>query len=278
MKKGQFKIKALAAFMASSMVFTGTAGNLIVYAAGRGAGEASYKADNVLINSFTDGKSTSGLMARMWFPDAGAGYDGDGDGKGDYIDQVEGMITDIYEAGFGGVEITMLADNADYYWQGGNELAGKIGWGSSAWAEILSAALDTANSKEKEFLVDVTITAHWPMIINSVDPNDDNQQQQAAIADAKQLTREMMEQNIELNLPEMKTADSSNTERAISSFIFKDTLISAVLAKTDSDGNLDLHSLTDISDCVITAKKKGKADITVKTANGKKAVVKVTVR
>lgn len=250
MKKGQFKIKALAAFMASSMVFTGTAGNLIVYAAGSGAGEASYKADNVLINSFTDGKSTSGLMARMWFPDAGAGYDGDGDGKGDYIDQVEGMITDIYEAGFGGVEITMLADNADYYWQGGNELAGKIGWGSSAWAEILSAALDTANSKEKEFLVDVTITAHWPMIINSVDPNDDNQQQQAAIADAKQLTREMMEQDIELNLPEMKTADSSNTERAISSFIFKDTLISAVLAKTDSDGNLDLHSLTDISDCV----------------------------
>lgn len=106
MKKGQFKIKALAAFMASSMVFTGTAGNLIVYAAGSGAGEASYKADNVLINSFTDGKSTSGLMARMWFPDAGAGYDGDGDGKGDYIDQVEGMITDIYEAGFGGVEIT----------------------------------------------------------------------------------------------------------------------------------------------------------------------------
>lgn len=250
MKKGQFRNRALAAFMASSMVFTGAAGNLMVYAAGNGEGEENYKADNVLINSFTDAKSTSGLMARMWFPDAGAGYDGDGDGKGDYIDQVEEMITDIYDAGFGGVEITMLADNADYFWQGGNELAGKIGWGSSAWAEILSAALDTANSKEKEFLVDVTITAHWPMIINSVDPNDDNQQQQAAVADAQPLTEDMMDQDIVLNLPQMKTADASNTERAISSFIFKDTLISAVLAKTDSDGNLDLNSLIDISDCV----------------------------
>ena len=87
-------------------------------------------------SSFTNPKDTSKLMARFWFPDAGVGYDADGDGVGDEISMVEDMINEFVEAGFAGVELTMLSDNSNIFFDGGNELASKIDWGTDAWSNI----------------------------------------------------------------------------------------------------------------------------------------------
>ena len=46
-------------------------------------------------------------MARMWFPDAGAGEDND-----DYIDK---QISELAEKGFGGVEVAMLMSHGVHY-------------------------------------------------------------------------------------------------------------------------------------------------------------------
>ena len=47
-------------------------------------------------------------------------------------------------------------------------------------------ALYTANQVGKgdgtDFKVDITMTAHWPLVIDTVDPNDDEQQQQLTSA------------------------------------------------------------------------------------------------
>ena len=237
-----------------------------------------------IIASYENGNSTTGLMARYWFPDAGAGYDADGDGIGDHINQVREMIQDMAEAGFGGCELTMLLDSADYamlsdekYQQLGfsdaEDAISKIGWGSEAWANIIACATDTANQYNEEhgtnFKVDVTITAHWPMIINNLDPNDD-EQQQALVYTTQKVTAADLENGVDLALPEMKTKDTANSDAMTSTFIFKDTLVSSTLvryagseketSKNFSTGEditteyplADFNSMTDVTSAVTT--------------------------
>lgn len=259
MNKKKLWKKLLAGLTAGIVAVSALSINVNVLAA---ESDGTSNTDNLLINSFLNPDDTSGLMARYWFPDAGAGYDSDGDGRGDYIYMVEDMINEFIEAGFGGVELTMLADNADYYDVGGSELASKIGWGTEAWSNIIAAAVDTANQyKEKtgqEFIVDVTITAHWPMIINTIDPNDDNQQQELSYTYQKLtavdlgLTR-AARNDVYLDLPAMKTKDESNTDTNRSTFIFTDKLVSTVAAKVasvDQKGNpvLDYDSIVNLTD------------------------------
>ena len=121
-------------------------------------------------------------MLRFWFPDAGAGLtqseidelhaQGFTEFTEEYLYEVIDILHELYDAGFGGIEMTMLADSANY----GTELVSKIGWGTPAWVRILCQALATGNSLGKgdgtSFKVDVTMTAHWPLIIDTVDPND----------------------------------------------------------------------------------------------------------
>ena len=238
-----------------------------------------------IIASYQNGSSSAGLMARYWFPDAGAGYDADGDGIGDKIDQVREMITDMIEAGFGGCELTMLLDSADYamlsdekYQELGftdaEDAISKIGWGSEAWANIIACATDTANKYNEEhgteFKVDVTITAHWPMIINNIDPNDD-EQQQALVYTTQKVSAEDLENGVELALPEMRTEDTANSDAMTSTFIFKDTLVSSALVKYSGEESetttnaftgedvtttyplIDFASITDVTDGVTSA-------------------------
>ncbi|MCD8022660.1 MAG: twin-arginine translocation signal domain-containing protein [Lachnospiraceae bacterium] len=229
-----------------------------------------------------NGEPDTGLMASYWFPDAGAGYDADGDGVGDYVYQVEEMVADMVEAGFSGCELTMLIDTTDFGMLSDEEYAelgftdaedamSKIGWGTDAWSNIIACATDTANRYNSEegtnFKVDVTITAHWPMIINNVGPNDDEQQQDLVYTIQK-VTADELENGVTLQLPEMKTSDYANSSNMQSTFIFKDTLVSSTLATyageqtttsmdawsgeevTTSYAAYDYTSLTDVTDAV----------------------------
>lgn len=65
-------------------------------------------------------------MARMWFPDAGAGEDND-----DYIDK---QISELAEKGFGGVEVAMLMSHGVHY---DNPEAQTYGWGTDNWIKLL---------------------------------------------------------------------------------------------------------------------------------------------
>jgi|GEM_PF-5152806 hypothetical protein len=68
-------------------------------------------------------------MVRLWFPDAGAGLDP--------YNTLHKHIDSLAKAGFGGVEVAMLADGADF----NNQQAKLVGWGSDAWRDILKTIL-----------------------------------------------------------------------------------------------------------------------------------------
>lgn len=123
-------------------------------------------------------------MTRFWFPDAGAGLT-DQDYvtykeqlatgsenlySKDYLYSVADIIHELYDAGFGGVEMTMLCDSANY----SSTQAQIIGWGAPAWARVLAQALYTANNLgDGAFKVDLTLTSHWPLIIDNIECGKD---------------------------------------------------------------------------------------------------------
>lgn len=175
----------LAALLALAMT-TSVAGSAIPVSAAAN-GDTTY----TIAQGFQNPGAESKPMARFWFPDAGAGLP-----DSDYKYMVTDLINELAEGGFGGVEITMLADSNSY----DNDTAAQIGWGSDAWAEVLSTAVYAANQIEGGFRVDVTITAHWPPVINTIDPNDDEQQQELAYAYQK-LTADDLTGSTDLALP-----------------------------------------------------------------------------
>ncbi len=191
--------------------------------------ELAASADNSIAAGMIDPKVKAKPMARMWFPDAGAGWE-DEDGQ-NYLWMVEKQIKDMYDAGFGGVEITMLADENSMTTANSK----KFGWGSAAYVNIIKTALTVANNEALcpgGFIIDVTITAHWPPTINTVDPNDDGQQQEYR-TQTQVLSREMAEAALSgtgsynLKLPTMKVADQ---------FIFTNTIIAVAAARVTAAG------------------------------------------
>ena len=174
-------------------------------------------------------------MLRFWFPDAGAGLtqeqitalheQGLTEFDEEYLYEVVDIINELYEAGFGGVEMTMLADSANY----GTELVSEIGWGSEAWVRILAQALYTGNSlgygDGTSFKVDITMTAHWPLIIDTIDPNDDAQQQELHSV-LQTINVDEMGDEIVLELPSQDTADGKGGV-----FLATDTLVGVAVAK-----------------------------------------------
>lgn len=177
-------------------------------------------------------------MLRFWFPDAGAGLtqseidelhaQGFTEFTEEYLYEVIDILHELYDAGFGGIEMTMLADSANY----GTELVSKIGWGTPAWVRILCQALATGNSLGKgdgtSFKVDVTMTAHWPLIIDTVDPNDAAQQQELSYV-VQEIDPAAIGDTVTLELPAQKTKDNKNGV-----FLFTDTLVGVTLAKINA--------------------------------------------
>lgn len=185
-----------------------------------------------IIEAFQNPDVSEKPMARMWFPDASAGID--------EYDTIEKQIQELAEAGFGGVELAMMVDGGSF----NNEDAKIIGWGTESYRELLKKVLKAANAIEGGFIVDITYTAHWPLTISTIDPNDEAQQQNLVSVWQKVTQEDLANGTVELELPEGKYYDQMNAP-----FIFKNTLVSASLVKVESvneDGSLvlDLDSVT----------------------------------
>lgn len=184
-------------------------------------------------------------MARMWFPDAGAGATREG------LALVAKQIKDMAAAGFGGVEISYLADTSSY----GNSDARTIGFGSENWRKVLKQLLRTANAIPGGFKIDITITSHWPPVVNNIDPNDDEQQQQATVAYRKLTTADVTAGKASLPLPTQRTKDYAagfGGGDMTAAFLFVDKLSAATLAKVAAIGDdgkpvFELGSLKDVS-------------------------------
>ncbi|UDY25189.1 glycosyl hydrolase [Nocardioides sp. Kera G14] len=232
---------------------------------------SSSETDSILAgfeNPSTDAKP----MARLWFPDAGAGKDAES------LKLVSKQIEDMAAGGFGGAEIAFLADSKSF---GGssrmtNDELASYGFGSRNWKNIVTQLLTTANSIEGGFKIDFTITSHWPPIVNTIDPNDKAQQKEASQAYTKITAADLSEGKADLPLPTTRTKDFSNTTNLIADFVFTDDFSSADVAKVTSlndDGTpvLEYASLEDVTGA--TSKKKvtaaeASAGVSSKVVNG----------
>lgn len=169
------------------------------------------------IHYFKNPDYTAKPMARMWFPDATAGIDEN--------DTIAKQINALAEAGFGGVEIAMLADSSTYT----NEQTKYCGWGTEAWVELLKKVYRAANDVEGGFVVDMTISAHWPPSINTIDPNDEAASQEVSTSMTKITAQAIQDGTLKLNLPVQATEDGRGAN-----FLFVDRLVNAVVVKVDS--------------------------------------------
>ena len=147
-------------------------------------------------------------MFRCWFPDAGADPG-----------RIEKHVRTVYDAGFGGMEIAMVPqftefDQRDY------------GWATPRWKEMLRTILRTAATLPEPFKIDMTITAHWPPSLNTIDPNHSAAQKELRHTVTKVTTGGKME----LPMPETRTCDDDAGDAA--HFIFTDTFLCAARAKS----------------------------------------------
>ena len=178
----------------------------------------SKTADNAtevsVIDRFNEPDAIAKPMARMWFGEASAGVDDN--------DTIARQINALAKAGYGGIEVAMLADDSNYT----NAQSEYAGWGTPSWVSLLKKIYTAANAVKEGFIVDLTITSHWPPCLNTIDPNDNAASQEVSLAMTK-LTADMLAAGkARLNLPETKTADSHSAH-----FIFTDSLTSAAVAK-----------------------------------------------
>jgi hypothetical protein len=182
------------------------------------------------IAHFKDPAYTDKPMLRMWVPDATAGIDDN--------DTIKKQIDSLAAAGFGGVELTMLADSSSY----DNDEAATCGWGTEAWQKLLKKLFKAANEVEGGFRVDITITAHWPPTINTIDPNDTSASTEISSSVTKIRSGDVKSGAVALDLPTTKTEDNKDGH-----FIFTDTHVASSIAKvTAVDGKtltLDFDTL-----------------------------------
>jgi len=214
---------------------------------GQDTGDSSPAAssDSAAIAHFKAPRYTDKPMLRMWFPDATAGMDDN--------DVIARQVNAIADAGFGGVELTLLADSSRY----NNEEAAYAGWGTENWQKLLKKLFNAANAVDGGFEVDITITAHWPPTINTIDPNDTAAATEVSSSVTRITARDISGGTIQLTLPKTKTADSKGGR-----FIFTDTHVASSIARVtavrDKEVTLDFTTL----------KRVGVEPVTLESAAG----------
>lgn len=167
-------------------------------------------------------------MFRCWFPDAGAD-----------LRRVENHVNTIYTAGFGGMEIAMVPQFTRFD-------AREYGWATPRWKEMLRTILRTASALPEPFKIDLTITAHWPPALNTIDPNHPAAQKELSYT----ITKVTEEGTMELPMPRPRTCDDDHEDAA--HFIFTDTFLCAVSAKIvgKKGKKFILSDFTDVSSAV----------------------------
>lgn len=217
--------------------------------------------------NFSNPPTEARPMSRLWFPDAGAGASEEG------LVLVSKQISDMAEDGFGGVEIQFLADNSDF----SNAEARTVGFGSKNWRNLLKEVLRTANAIPGGFQVDLTITAHWPAIVNNIDPNDEASQQQLTYAFQKITAADMSKGTVDLPLPHQRTEDYSSNDALVADFLFVDRYQAAsVLKVVDFKNGRPVFEFASIIDASPQTVKRTVSDAEIaagaacKTENGVK--------
>jgi hypothetical protein len=199
------------------------------------------KADDKIIDKFKAQDVRARLMARVWFPDAGAGETEQG------LALVAKQVKDMARGGFGGLEVAFLSDSTSYT----NADAKAVGFGSKNWQKIIRQLLKTANAIPRGFEIDLTITSHWPPILNTIDPNDDAQQQEVLATYKKITDADLAARSTDLPLPEIRTRDFSNNRNLVADFVFVNKFRAATLAKVVSMNGttprFEVGSLTDMT-------------------------------
>ena len=135
-------------------------------------------------------------------------------------------IRDRYESGFGGVEIAFFPSGVAYD-------GSTYGWATEAWRETMKNILEIASEFEDGFVVDFTITPGWPVSINTIDPNDEEADQQLITAYAKVGATEGV---VDLPMLPVGTTDAIGNP-----FILTDRLVAAVVGRVtdvDAEGGL----------------------------------------
>ncbi len=178
-------------------------------------------------------------MFRCWFPDAGAD-----------LDRVENQVRTVYNAGFGGMEIAMVPQYSEFDQR-------QYGWGTPRWKEMIRRILRTADSLPDPFKIDLTITAHWPPAVNTIDPNHPAAQKELRYTVSK-VTRSGI---WELPMPETRTCDDDAGDAA--HFIFTDTFLCAVAGRISGRKGKKyiLSDLRDVSSAVTVLEKTTPAGI-----------------
>ena len=160
-----------------------------------------------ILNEFQQPGVDSRGMFRCWFPDAGAD-----------LSRIANHVRTIYKAGFGGMEIAMVPQYAEFDPR-------EYGWATPRWKEMLRCILKTAADLPEPFKIDLTITAHWPPALNTIDPNHPAAQKELRYT----VTKVTSGGKLELSLPETRTCDDDAGDAA--HFIFTDTFLCAVKAQ-----------------------------------------------
>lgn len=231
MRRRRFR-KAVSVFSAAALTAALALGS--VYTGGGATVEAEAVSGDVLA-AFEDPDSDAKPMVRWWFSDSWAGEDDD--------DMIEEYIQELADAGYGGVEITLLASGTDMT---SDQLA-EYGWGTDSYVKLLKKALKAANAIEGGFTVDITITAHWPTVMSNIDPNDEEQQQELVYT--TQAVNTSDDTSVSLTLPTTKLYDSTDALES-APFIFTDTLVDAYLVKSNDDGTYDYDSAICVTDYI----------------------------
>lgn len=188
---------------------------------------AQTETDSGIVSLFQNPDVHARGMFRYWLPDAATTRE-----------QLTKELTEIYEAGFGGVEIAHVP-----YAKNDSDDIGEYGWGSEQWRQTLVDVYEIAAELPGDFKVDVTINSAWPVALNTIDPNDEEASQEIQYAYTKLHSGS---ETVGLPLPAQKLAVDTG-----SSFIFNNRYEAATIAQvqsvTEEGVVLDYDSVKDVS-------------------------------
>lgn len=242
---------------------------LVVAAAIGGAIAPGASALSVSGGSWSHPSADNQPMLRSWWPDASSGESQSG------LDLISSHINSLAAGGIGGMEIAFLSDRStqipasstlppnEQLGQPGvdqssvqtragqcclaytNAQAKTLGFGSQNWQNVLTQIFKSANANGMH--VDLTLSQHWPVATDNVDPNDIGQQQEAVTAFSPITTDDIAAGVKQVPLPPLRLQDPDNVP-----FIFVDHYSAASIMKVASVSSsgtptFSYASLTDAS-------------------------------